>query len=166
MPTRREIGLGSSRLAGSGPGASSHRPIAAPAPMIATCANGVVQASATPAAARATARRGQSGARLPAMIQTAWATTATAANCRPWTQPAPAMSAEAATRPSAIRATADGSVNPSHAATPPAIPARRVPIAMPSWLLAGPGSSWQSVTRSANATSSSQPRRLTYSRRK
>ena len=62
----------------------------APPAMIATCANGVVQASATPAAASATARRGQSGVRLPAMHQTAWATTATAASLRPWTQPAPA----------------------------------------------------------------------------
>ena len=36
-------------------------------------------------------------------------------------------------------ATTDGRVNPSHAATPPSWPARRVPIAIPSWLLAGPG---------------------------
>ena len=39
-------------------------------------------------------------------------------------------------RPERRSATADGRVKPSHAATPPGNPARRVPIAMPSWLLA------------------------------
>ena len=42
--------------------------------------------------------------------------------------------------PNSTRAIADGSVKPSHAAIPPAIPARRVPIRIPIWLLAGPGS--------------------------
>ena len=53
----------------------------APAAMIATWANGVVQASATAGRGRGPrARRGQSGVRLPAIAQTAWATTATAAS--------------------------------------------------------------------------------------
>ena len=153
-------------MTGIGTGASNHRPTTAPAAMIATCANGVAHARATAAATSATPRRGQSGVSVPAMTQTAWATTATAATFSPCTQPAPDRSVETATSPSTVKATADGSVNPSHAATPPAIPARRVPIAIPSWLLAGPGRIWHSVTRSANASSSSQPRRVTYSRRK
>ena len=140
--------------------------MSAPPAMIATCEKGVAQASATAAAASATIRRGQSGVRLPAIDQTACATTATAASLRPWTQPAPDRSVVAATRPKMVSATADGSVNPSHAATPPSMPARRVPIAMPTWLLAGPGSIWASATTSPNAVSSSQPRRVTYSRRK
>ena len=163
---RRDTGLGSSRVTGIGAGASSQRPTTAPAMMIATCENGVAQASATAAATTARARRGQSGASAPAITQTACATTATAATFRPWTQPAPDRSVDAANSPSAVSATADGSVNPSQAATPPAIPARRVPMAMPSWLLAGPGRIWDSVTRSVKASSSSQPRRATYSRRK
>ncbi len=138
----------------------------APPAMIATCEKGVVQARATIVAASATARRDQSGASAPAMPQTAWATTATAASLRPWTQPASARSAEAVSRPIAVSAMADGRVNPSHAASPPSMPARRVPMANPSWLLAGPGSAWQRATRSANAVSSSHWRRITYSRRK
>jgi hypothetical protein len=100
------------------------------------------------------------------MSQTAWATTATAANVRPWTQPAFERSVEAAKIPSAVSATADGSVNPSQAAAPPIRPARRVPIAIPSSVLAGPGSAWVRATRSPKAASSSQPRFSTYSRRK
>ena len=42
---------------------------------------------------------------------------------------------------------ADGSVNPSHAARPPKRPPRVMPMAMPTWLLAGPGRNWQSATR-------------------
>jgi hypothetical protein len=58
-----------------------------------------------------------------------------------------------------------GSVNPSHAAAAPAQPARRRPTAIVSWLLAGPGSAWHSATSSANARSSSQPRRTTNAAR-
>ncbi len=46
-------------------------------------------------------------------------------------------------------ATADGSVKPSQAASPPASPPRERPTAKPTWLLAGPGRSWQRATRSA-----------------
>lgn len=70
-----------------------------------------------------------------------------------------------ASSPKAIIAIADGAVNPIQAAMPPSIPARRVPIAIPSSLLAGPGSIWLSATRSAKAASSSQARRSTYWRR-
>ncbi len=134
--------------------------------MIATCENGVVHSSATAAAATATARLGQSGVSVPAIVQTACATTATAASLRPWTQPAVDRSTEVATSPSAVSASADGRVNPSQATIPPGIPARRVPMAIPSWLLAGPGRNWHSATRSPNDRGSSQPRRSTYSRRK
>jgi hypothetical protein len=44
---------------------------------------------------------------------------------------------------------AGGRVKPSPAATVPNGPARRVPIAIRSWLLAGPRRAWQSATRSA-----------------
>jgi hypothetical protein len=44
---------------------------------------------------------------------------------------------------------AEGSVNPSQAAMAPGSPARKIPIATPTWLLVGPGKNWQSATRSA-----------------
>ena len=116
----------------------------APAAMIATCANGSSRRAPPPRPrprrlARPVGRQG------PAIDQTACATTATAASLSPWTQPAPERSAVAATRPRTVRAMADGSVKPSHAASPPARPARRVPMAIPSWLLAGPGRDWHSA---------------------
>ncbi len=134
--------------------------------MIATCDSGTVQASATAAATTARSRLGQSGVSVRAINQTAWATTATAASFRPWTQPAAGE-----VRPygeQAERRQGDGrrQGEPDPRGDPPAIPARRVPIAIPSWLLAGPGIDWQRVTRSAKAVSSSHPRRVTYSRRK
>jgi hypothetical protein len=55
-----------------------------------------------------------------------------------------------------------GRVKPTHAAMAPAQPALRRPIASDSWLLAGPGSAWQSATSSAKDRSSSQPRATTY----
>ena len=58
------------------------------------------------------------------------------------------------------------SVNPSHAASPPGSPARRMPRAIPTWLLAGPGRNWHSATRSAYAASLSHFRRATISSRK
>jgi hypothetical protein len=124
------------------------------------------QTSVSAAATSATIRRGQSGVRLRAISTTACATTATAASLSPRAQPASARSIDVVTSPNTSKAMADGKVNPIQAANPPARPARRVPIAMPSWLLAGPGRSWQSATRSPNAASSSQRRRSTYSRRK
>ena len=133
----------------------------APPAMIATCEIGSVQASATAAPATATTFRGQSGASDAVSAQTAWATTATAASFRPWTQPAVDRSVEAVSNARTTNATADGSVNPSHEATPPSGPARDVPIAMPSWLLAGPGSDWLNARYSANSASSSHRRRST-----
>ena len=47
-----------------------------------------------------------------------------------------------------ISAMAEGSVNASQAASMPVQPARFRPIAMPTWLLAGPGRNWHSATRS------------------
>ncbi len=47
-----------------------------------------------------------------------------------------------------MSASAEGKVNPAHAANAPSQPARPSPIAMPTWLLAGPGRNWQSATRS------------------
>ena len=45
--------------------------------------------------------------------------------------------------------TAEGSVKPTHAATAPGRPALASPMPMPTWLEVGPGSIWQSATRSA-----------------
>ncbi len=131
--------------------------------MIATCEKGVAQANATAAATSATIRRGQSGARLRPIAQTACATTASAASLRPWTHPASLRSVCAAKSPNMVIKIADGNVKPIQAASPPGMPARRVPIAIPSWLLAGPGRDWQSATRSANEASSSHRRLVTYS---
>ena len=67
--------------------------------MIETCEKALVQASARAAAMNAIPRRGQSGVRVRAISQTAWATTATAASFRPWTQPACDRSTEFARKP-------------------------------------------------------------------
>ena len=48
----------------------------------------------------------------------------------------------------AISASAEGSVKPVQAASAPSQPARCMPSAMPTWLLAGPGRNWHSATRS------------------
>src|SRR5205823_3970111 len=79
----------------------------------------------------------------------AGATTATATSLSPSSQPAAPTPDARTPYAKAISATADGSVNPSHAATPPASPARSMPSAIPTWLDAGPGRNWQSATRSA-----------------
>ena len=83
------------------------------------------------------------------MPHTASATTATAAILRPRSQPDSATSPIAVT-PYANRmsAAAEGSVKPSHAASPPGSPALRMPREMPTWLLAGPGRNWHSATMS------------------
>ena len=44
---------------------------------------------------------------------------------------------------------AEGKVKPVQAAKAPAYPARESPMAMPTWLDAGPGRNWQSATMSA-----------------
>jgi hypothetical protein len=44
---------------------------------------------------------------------------------------------------------ADGRVKPIQAAKAPGQPARRRPIKTLTWLLAGPGTIWQSATRPA-----------------
>ena len=44
---------------------------------------------------------------------------------------------------------AEGSVNPAQAAAAPGSPAFASPMPMPTWLEVGPGSIWQSATRSA-----------------
>ena len=62
--------------------------------------------------------------------------------------------------------TAEGSVNPSHAARPPSLPARCTPTAIPTWLDEGPGRRFESATSSPNCSSPIQLRRATYSSRK
>ncbi|MCY1535343.1 hypothetical protein D9M68_707440 [compost metagenome] len=106
-------------------------------------------ASTNSAATMATPARNRSGHSDFAMPHTACATTATATTFSPCTAPDWARSAHCVT-PAAKRmsATADGSVNPSHAASAPPQPARPSPSAMPTWLLAGPGRNWHSATRS------------------
>ena len=110
--------------------------------------------------------RARSGASARAIPQTAKATTATAATLSPCNQPASATSSTRRPYAKATSAMAEGNVNPSHAATPPSRPPRVMPMAMPTWLLAGPGRNWQSATRSAYVVSSSHLRRITYSSRK
>ena len=134
--------------------------------MIATWMAGKGTASATIAAVTTMIERATSGASVRHMTSTAWATTATAASLSPRTQPASVRSADSVSSANATRMIADGRVNPSQPTMPPSRPARSVPIAIPSWLLAGPGSAWLSASRSAKRASSSHRRRSTYSRRK
>ena len=61
---------------------------------------------------------------------------------------------------------AEGSVKPSQAASPPSLPARCTPIAIPTWLDDGPGRRLESATSSPNCSSPIHPRRATYSARK
>ena len=88
--------------------------------------------------------------RLRAMPHTACATTATATTLSPWIAPV-GNTAYPPARPSPNKAStsAEGSVNPSQAASAPGMPARINPSAIPTWLLAGPGRNWHSATRSA-----------------
>ena len=91
-------------------------------------------------------RSGQSDFAMP---RTACATTATAATLRPFSRPDAASPAHSLTpQAKTTSATADGRVKPAHAAKAPGHPARPSPRSMPTWLLAGPGSSWQRATRS------------------
>ena len=86
--------------------------------------------------------RSRSGHSVLAIPSTAWATIATAAMRRPWRTPAPVepeLASRTAPLAKAISATADGSVNPIHAASAPEYPARFRPSANATWLLAGPG---------------------------
>ena len=83
------------------------------------------------------------------MLQHAWATTATATILRPCNQAARPVSAQLETPyAKAIMVSADGAVKPIQEQSPPLSPARRMPIEIPTWLLAGPGRNWQSPTRS------------------
>jgi hypothetical protein len=100
------------------------------------------------------------------MPSTASATTGTATSSSPWIQPASLRSADPTASASAVIATADGSVKPSQAASPPNLPARCAPTAIPSWLDDGPGSRLVTATSSENPRSSIHPRRSTYSSRK
>ena len=98
--------------------------------MTRTWAAAVGHTETASAAAMAIVARSRSGASVRAMPQTAWATTATAASLRPWSQPAPERSSPRTPSPNSTMATADGRVKPSQAATPPASPARTMPMAM------------------------------------
>jgi hypothetical protein len=123
--------------------------MSAPAAMIATCVTATCHASITTAATTAMLARPRSGVSVRAMPQTAFATTATAATFKPWSQPASATPVASMTTAKSTSANAEGSVKPTHESTPPSRPARIMPMAMPTWLLAGPGRNWQSATRSA-----------------
>src|SRR5262249_42584263 len=114
-----------------------------------TWETGLGDASTASAARIASDARARSAARFRAMPHTAWATTATATTLSPCSHPTSASPAVRRPYAKTTRAAADGSVNPSHAATPPSSPARISPIAIPTWLLAGPGRNWHSATRSA-----------------
>ena len=120
-----------------------------PATMTATCTSALGTTRSAHAAPIAIAARNLPEARPGAMPQSAFATTATAATFSPCSQPASATSNVARPYANSTIASAEGSVKPIHARRPPSHPARIVPIAMPTWLLAGPGRNWHSATRSA-----------------
>ena len=92
--------------------------------------------------------RSRSGARDRAIPHTALATTATAAIFNPCSHPASVTPSRWRPKAKTTRAMAEGKVNPSHAATAPGNPARTMPIAIPTWLLVGPGRNCQSATMS------------------
>ncbi len=115
-----------------------------------SCPTAVGHASVTIEASTAIVARSRSGQSERAMPQTAWATTATATTLSPCSQPASAALANAPMpNANAMSARADGMVKPNQAAKPPRRRARAIPIAMPTWLLAGPGRNWQRATTSA-----------------
>ena len=102
------------------------------------------------AAATATVARDRSGARVRAMPRMASPTTATAATFSPCNQPLPSASPRLESPyAKATSAIAEGSVKAVQAASAPGYPARSKPMAIPTWLEAGPGRNWQSATRSA-----------------
>lgn len=113
-------------------------------------AQAVGHSNAVQAASTAMVMRAVSVHRLRAMPQMACATTATATTFKPCSTPA-GSAAPHADSPSAnsVKASAEGSVKPAQASSAPLNPARDRPIAMPTWLLAGPGKNWHSATRSA-----------------
>ena len=115
-----------------------------------SCPTAVGHAKVTIEARIAIVARSRSGQSERAIPHTAWATTATATTLRPCNQPASAVLANAPIpKANAISANADGRVKPIQAASPPRRRARAMPIAILTWLLAGPGKNWQSATRSA-----------------
>ena len=91
------------------------------------------------AARSARVARARSGQSACAMLQTACTTTATVAIFKPCNQPALPAPSVAMPKANKVSASADGKVKPSQAANAPGRPARAMPIAMPTWLLAGPG---------------------------
>ena len=117
--------------------------------MAASCPGAEGKARVISAAAQAMPARIRSGQSVRPMPHTACAMTATAATFRPWITAEPDNQPKCASpRANSISAMAEGSVNASQAASMPAQPARFSPIAMPTWLLAGPGRNWHSATRS------------------
>ena len=78
------------------------------------------------------------------MPSTASATTTTASNFKPFTNP-PNQTVSVTVPPAdASRNSSrnDGNVNPRNTATPPQAPARWYPMAKPTWLEDGPGRNW------------------------
>jgi hypothetical protein len=106
-------------------------------------------ASSTAAEPMQSEIRARSAQSFVPMPHTACATTATAASFRPCSHPAP-LRLEARATPNAkpIMSNTDGSVKQTEATSAPSRPARCMPMANTSWLLAGPGRNWQSATRS------------------
>ena len=162
MPLRRETcrsSLGSaSRCV---PGSTS--PTSAAAAMESGAATGSGTKSINSSTATANSDRARSGANERRSATIADATTATATSSNPCSQPARTLVCGTASAKSVI-STAEGRVNPIHAATAPAGPARSHPSNIPVCELAGPGKSCVSATHSPNVVSSSQCRRSTNSR--
>jgi len=145
-PKRTRTGTADGPSAAPG---SRRRPISPATTITSTWPHAPGHAVTTTAATTAIVARSRSGQSARAIPHTACATTATAAILSPRSQPALERSRPRIDRAKSTRRIADGSVKPSHAASPPARPARKMPTAMPTWLLAGPGRNWQRATTSA-----------------
>ena len=96
-------------------------------------------ARTTSAATMAIVARARSGARLRAMPQTACATTATATTFSPCSQPAVRVANACTPIANSDQRNRRGQREAEPGRQPAGSPARRIPIAMPTWLLAGPG---------------------------
>src|SRR5262249_13821198 len=119
-----------------------NQPPTAPTNITTICVAGLANNNSARHDTAASARRGQSGLRLRAILHTACATIATAVSTSPWRTGR--NSSRSACGGSAVTATAnvyinsaEGRVKPTQAARAPFQPALRMPTRKPTWLLVG-----------------------------
>ncbi len=150
MPTRCDTLIGACSARITPVWRQSHAPAMAPKRMATSCENEDVLSNTMSAATAVIEALSRSGQSVRAMPQTAWATIATATSLSPCNNPVPiGPLSELAAYANNRSATAEGSVNPAQAASPPRYPARRIPMEKPTLLLVGPGANWQRATNSA-----------------